>query len=179
MSLEHVEKIAASGFSHISLSGNFGDPIYHRKFHELIGILNQYGKGYSVTTNGSRRNTDWWAKTISLLQSNPNAGIRFSVDGLEDTNHIYRVNSKWGDIELAMRGCADAGIHTIWKFIVFKHNQHQIEEARALATSWGVEFAYVTSSRYGPRYGYSMDDDPLKPDEKYVIPPPGLSSSQK
>jgi sulfatase maturation enzyme AslB (radical SAM superfamily) len=56
--------------------------------------------------------------------------ITFSIDGLEDTNKIYRINSEWESIMNGFNTIKKYGIKTVWKFIVFRHNQHQIEEAK-------------------------------------------------
>jgi hypothetical protein len=61
------------------------------------------------------------------------------VDGLEDTNHIYRQGVVWKNIERNMRAFIDAGGRARWDFLIFEHNQHQVEEAEALANAWGVE----------------------------------------
>lgn len=150
----------------ISLCGTYGDPIYHRHFHDAVQIMVDKGLDVYVATNGSHRSLKWWEQTVDIL-SQTNSEITFSVDGLSDTNHLYRVNSKWDHIERAMRYCAPR-IKTKWKFIVFKHNQHQIEEAAELARTIGVEFHVVHSQRFGPAYGFTWDNDPLIPDEQYV-----------
>ena len=49
-----------------------------------------------------------------------------------------------------------------WKFIVFKHNQNQIEEARKMSLMLGFdEFTIEKSDRW-------LDEKTLMPDEKYV-----------
>lgn len=169
MSLDHLEKaISSHRFKALSLSGNFGDPIYHRQFHDAVGIMNNYEKGITLTTNGSRRSANWWREAVARLEDNICPRVRFSVDGLEDTNGIYRVNSKWDDIMDAMEIVAGSPkIIGQWKFIVFKHNQHQIEEARSLARDIGIGFDVVYSSRFGKAYSRG-NADPLKPDDKYL-----------
>ena len=70
------------------------------------------------------------------------------MDGLADTNPMYRINSKWEDIQAAMKYCAHrARVH--WKYIVFQHNEHQLEEAKTLAKSLGVEvIIFKKSARF-------------------------------
>ena len=51
---------------------------------------------------------------------------------------------------------------TVWKYIVFKHNQHQIEEARELSKQWGFDqFQLEQSDRW-------LDKKDLMPDEQYI-----------
>lgn len=139
----------------INLCGTYGDCIYHTRFHDVIAHLKAAGLRVMIETNGSHRPIPWWEKTCSLLDDGD--AVTFSVDGLEDTNHIYRINSRWSDIVAAMTYCAPR-VFVSWKFIVFRHNEHQIEEAKALAQRLGVrDITFKKSARF--RDG----DDPLKP----------------
>ena len=88
----------------INLCGAYGDCIYHRDFHNAIRYLKTAGLTLCVETNGSHRKPGWWEKTCEILDEND--VINFSVDGLEDTNHIYRINARWRDIITAMKLCA-------------------------------------------------------------------------
>jgi ubiquinone/menaquinone biosynthesis C-methylase UbiE len=38
-----------------------------------------------------------------------------------------------------MKAFIAAGGRARWDFLIFEHNQHQVEEAEALATKWGFE----------------------------------------
>jgi len=138
----------------LNLCGTYGDCIYHTRFHEVIAHFKAAGLNVMIETNGSHRTLPWWEKTCALLDDGD--GITFSVDGLEDTNHLYRVNARWSDVEAAMRYCAPR-VKAVWKFIVFKHNEHQIEDAEALAREIGVkDLIFKKSGRF-------VEDDPLAP----------------
>ncbi len=130
----------------INLCGTFGDCIYHTRFHDIIRHLKEVGFALNVETNGSFRPPEWWEKTCDLLREEDE--ITFSVDGLKDTNHIYRINSRWEDIYAAMKVCAPR-VRVLWKFIVFLHNEHQLEEAKRLAKELGVrEILFKKSARF-------------------------------
>lgn len=138
----------------INLCGTYGDCIYHTRFHEVIAHFKAAGLSVMIETNGSHRSSEWWQKTCTLLDDKD--AITFSVDGLEDTNHIYRVNSRWPDIIAAMEYCAPR-VFVSWKFIVFRHNEHQVEQAEALARRLGVrDITFKKSARF-------REDDPLAP----------------
>ncbi len=144
----------------VNLCGTYGDCIYHRRFHDVLSYLTKAGIGVSVETNGSHRKMDWWRKTCDIMTDEDM--ITFSVDGLASTNHIYRVNARWQDIEKAMRYCAKR-VTVDWKFIVFRHNEHQLDEARKLAEDIGIRrLIFKKSGRFGR-------DDPMTPlNDKYV-----------
>jgi MoaA/NifB/PqqE/SkfB family radical SAM enzyme len=138
----------------INLCGNFGDCIYHSRFHDVVAHLKAAGFLLNVETNGSHRPKAWWERTGEILSDEDI--VTFSVDGLEDTNHIYRVNSRWPDVLAAMRSCA-ARRTVVWKFIVFEHNEHQLEEAHRLARELGVRHLMFKKS------GRFREGDPLAP----------------
>ena len=69
-----------------------------------------------------------------------NDKIIFSIDGLEDTNHLYRKNAKWKSIMGGIEMLQKRKCKIIWKFIVFKHNQHQIYQAKQLCE----QFSHIT-----------------------------------
>jgi MoaA/NifB/PqqE/SkfB family radical SAM enzyme len=144
----------------VNLCGAYGDCIYHRQFHDVLAYLKQTGLKVALETNGSHRKPAWWQRTCELLTEEDS--VTFSVDGLEDSNHVYRVNARWPDVEAAMRYCAPR-VKTVWKFIVFKHNEHQVPAAQELARDIGVtDIIFKKSGRF-------TQDDPLAPvDENFI-----------
>jgi organic radical activating enzyme len=145
----------------VNMCGNNGDPIYHSKFHELCSELKKINCKISITTNGSGKKKEWWEKLCSILSHDDN--ITFSIDGLEDTNHLYRKNAKWNSIMDAIDVVTKFTMNTTWKYIVFKHNQHQIEDAKSMSKTLGIKnFQLEKSDRW-----WKQD---LMPDEKYVDP---------
>ena len=72
----------------------------------------------------------------------------FGIDGLEDTNHIYRRNVDWDRLQKNFRAYIKAGGDAGWQFIVFPWNEHQIEEARQRSLDEGfATFALVQTVR--------------------------------
>jgi len=143
----------------VYMCGNNGDPIYHSKFHKLCLNLKKINSTIEIVTNGSGKKKEWWEELCCILSDNDK--ITFSIDGLEDTNHLYRVNAKWNSIMDAINIVTKHKIDTTWKFIVFKHNQHQIEDAKKISQELGIKnFEVVLSDRW-----WKKD---LMPDEKYI-----------
>jgi sulfatase maturation enzyme AslB (radical SAM superfamily) len=129
------------------------DPIYSGVFVqqlEHINTLNRRPK-ISISTNGSGRNEKWWLHLASLLRHDDRVG--FAIDGMRDTNHIYRVNSKWDSIITGARTLRAAWPgKMIWRYIVFEHNYHQLSEAKELATDIGFnEFRPVLGDDRTPK----------------------------
>ena len=108
----------------ISLCGNNGDPIYHSNFLELCKKFKDNNCSLHIHTNGSAKTKAWWEKLKNILTKDD--CITFAIDGLEDTNHVYRKNAKWNSIMTAIKTLKNRDFKTVWQFIPFKHNQHQI-----------------------------------------------------
>jgi len=121
------------------LCGNYGDPM---TAPDLIPILTYYrelnptGK-ISINTNAGGRDKKFWEDLSEVIGDN--GRVVFSVDGLEDTNHLYRKGVSWDKVMNAMTAFTSTKKATaVWEFLVFEHNQHQIAEARELATQLGI-----------------------------------------
>ncbi len=122
----------------VYFNGNLGDPCVS---HQLLDII-AYLKGckadleIGVHTNGGMRNPEWW-RELGKLVSGPRDQLHFGIDGLADTNHLYRINVKWDRLMANAQAFIDGGGAAYWDYIGFKHNEHQLEEARALAQRMG------------------------------------------
>ena len=68
-------------------------------------------------------------KNLASIMRKPDKVI-FAIDGLEDTNHLYRVNTNFNKIMENAKAFINAGGIARWDFIAFAHNEHQIEEAK-------------------------------------------------
>lgn len=142
----------------ITLCGNYGDPIYHPELFKFIKEFKQRGAYISITTNGSYQKVEWWQEFCTLLDERDQ--VHFSVDGLPENFTQYRVNADWKSIKVGIDTCVAAKCQTIWKYIVFSYNQFDIEQARQLSTSLGVdEFKIEHSDRF------DQNTEHLKPDE--------------
>ena len=122
----------------VIIEGDKGDPLMNPDIDILLDAFAAMTVPPTVvlTTNGSIRNTSWWqklAKKYSFLI------VRFSIDGLADTNHLYRVGLNYKTIIKNLSAFTEFGGRAIWKMIVFKHNQHQIKEVENQSRQLGCE----------------------------------------
>jgi MoaA/NifB/PqqE/SkfB family radical SAM enzyme len=142
------------------MCGNNGDPIYHSKFLELCKKFKDNNCSLHIHTNGSAKTKAWWQNLKNILTKGDY--ITFALDGLEDTNHLYRKNAKWDSIMTAVKTLKDNDFKIIWQFIPFKHNQHQIHDAKNLSKVLGFdEFKLLPSDRW-------LGNKDLMPDKEYV-----------
>ena len=117
INIAHLVKFVGPN-AQVSMCGNNGDPIYHSEFHKLCSELKNNNCTIRITTNGSSKTKEWWEKLNNILDKDDT--IIFSIDGLEDTNHIYRINADWQKIMDNAKAFINAGGNAIWKMIVFK-----------------------------------------------------------
>jgi len=124
---------------HINFCGNHGDPVACKELLDILKYLSDIKiKVIEMHSNTGGKTSKTWSEIGKLFAKNPDWIMIFSVDGLEDTNHIYRRNIKWNKVEENIKAFTQWGGKSDWDFLVFKHNEHQIEEARQKATEWGV-----------------------------------------
>jgi len=167
------------------ICGTHGDPITCKDLIEIVSYICEYSDGsIQIHTNGGARNENFFSKLGKVLYDNTIPGrvrgVVFSVDGLEDTNHLYRRQVKWDKLIKNMKAYVATGGMAGWHFLRFAHNYHQIEEAKQLAESLGVHFK--VKNPFGvdgvgmPVYDKSYNLDYVinhyeRPEEKPYTPP--------
>jgi MoaA/NifB/PqqE/SkfB family radical SAM enzyme len=144
----------------INFCGNVGDP---GMAPDLLPILEYFREQspkivQQLRTNGGMRNEKFWTALGKFYVKQPpprdnhlfsKAGVVFSVDGLEDTNHIYRRGVVWEKLIRNMRAYSATGAFAVWEWLLFEHNEHQVEEARALSKELGFEFIVKNPLGFG------------------------------
>tara|TARA_B110001454_G_scaffold13920_1_gene12642 strand:+ start:2072 stop:3166 length:1095 start_codon:yes stop_codon:yes gene_type:complete len=129
--------------------GNYGDSIASNNFLECLEFIRHSGvEGLTIVTNGSARSPDWWTKVAQILDRDTDR-VDFSIDGLEDTNHLYRINSNWKKLKENFTAFIDAGGNAHWDYLIFDHNIHQVAEAKKFAKEMGFEsINFKNTSRF-------------------------------
>jgi hypothetical protein len=128
--------------------GVHGDPGMAKDLYEICEYIATTNPNVAVrmNTNGGMRKPDFWAKMGKLFaaqrQDHWRWEITWSIDGLEDTNHIYRRNVEWKNVIANAQAFIDAGGFAAWDYLIFKHNEHQIDQAIALSKQMGFKEFY-------------------------------------
>ena len=139
-----IDSKSAVNLKHFSYCGNYGDPFMHPHILEIVSIISSYGITQRFDTNGGMRKPEFWTEIGKL----PGVAINFAIDGLKDTNHIYRVKTDFDRIIANAEAFIKAGGKADWIMIIFDHNQHQIDEANKLSKKIGFKsFQTKISSR--------------------------------
>jgi sulfatase maturation enzyme AslB (radical SAM superfamily) len=89
-----------------------------------------------MNTNGGLQTTFWWYE-LAKIMNQPRDYVVFSIDGLESTNATYRQNVVWNKIMSNTRSFIEAGGSAHWDMLVYRHNEHQVDEARRLSSELG------------------------------------------
>ena len=135
--------------------GNYGDVIASPTFEETLEYSLDRVRKILISTNGSARKESWWKNLAQIGKDK--LKVVFSIDGLKDTNHLYRVGSNYDKIMSNAKAFIDAGGKANWQFIIFEHNQHQVEEAKRLAKEYGFEdFVTKITSRFASKNKVSV-----------------------
>jgi len=168
---EKIGKEIISKLKGWECQGTYGDASMNPETVEIFQYLREINPTLyiSMFTNGGARNTDFWKSMAEL-----GVKITFGIDGLEDTNHLYRRNVKWKNLMDNVETYIDNGGKARWDMLVFKHNQHQIEDCRQLSADMGFDsFGDTFSERWMDfnSEGDYRDITSLKVDD-YVIEKP-------
>jgi hypothetical protein len=113
--------------------GTKGDPVASTQLLEIILFLKSCNPdvGFTIHTNGGLRTKTWWGELGKAL-SNTNSKVVWGIDGLEDTNHIYRRSVIWDILWDNLNAYCDAGGQSIWQFLIFNHNKHQVDQIKQI-----------------------------------------------
>lgn len=137
LSLDDIKKIFPKDFirqlKRMYMCGNYGEPIVAQdclKIYQYFRENNPYIT-LNMNTNGSARGEDWWKELARVLNGFGN--VKFGIDGLADTHSIYRQGTDWHKIIKNAKAFISAGGNAIWEYIVFEHNEHQVEEAEKIS----------------------------------------------
>lgn len=133
--IKNLEIDKLTSLERIVIEGDKGDPVMHPKLYDLVLHLSQSPSQaiIELTTNGSIQKPDWWARLAKI----PNVVVRFSIDGLADTNHLYRVGVNFDRIVDNVLAFTSAGGDAIMKTLLFAHNEHQIEDIKKFSEQMG------------------------------------------
>lgn len=160
LTLDDYKKVFTPDFAknvdRVWFCGNYGDPIASNTFLECAEYLKSVGvKTLQIHTNGSARNHDWWKRLAEVPVE-----VTFSIDGLKDTNHMYRVNSQWEKIVSNIESYIGAGGKAHWDYLIFDHNIHQVGVAKKLATDLGFKtMSFKNTSRFVTTDGFKEHID--------------------
>jgi len=177
----------------INFCGNMGDPLFAKDIlaiteYSFSHVLRPDKGLLKIYTNGGFRSKKWWSEYGNLLKDKTHE-VNFAIDGLEDTHHFYRTNTRFHRVIENATAFIEAGGTAEWSFIRFGHNQHQEDDCRKLAKELGFKkFTAVNTQRFYGRekISYKWRDvdysiTRYKPEQKVVkaLPSKDLNRTTK
>jgi hypothetical protein len=143
-----ADRIAA--LDKMFMCGNYGDPAAGRHTLDIYREFRKLNKNIvlGMNTNGGLQNTLWWHELGSMFNQ-PQDYVVFSIDGLEDTNSVYRKNVNWSKLMANAEAYISAGGSAHWDMLVYRHNQHQVDECEQLARDMGFTWFRAKVSKRG------------------------------
>ena len=147
---QHFSDRVIGNLDKMFMCGNYGDPAagyytmdiykYFRKINPNIVL--------GMNTNGAVQSTFFW-HALGRLFDQPKDYCVFSIDGLQDTNHVYRKNVNWAKLMSNVQAYIAAGGSAHWDMLVYKHNQHQVDACEQLARDMGFKWFRAKVSKRG------------------------------
>lgn len=134
--MRHIDQFPS--LSRIDLCGNNGDPMAHPHVVSICERLHTKGVFCTIATNGALGTTDDYRRLAKV-----GVEMTFGIDGLEDTNHIYRRGVMWHKLMQNVGAFIDSGGLAEWQWLDFPWTRHQIEKAKALSEQIGFENFFI------------------------------------
>ena len=130
----------------VLITGNAGDPLTHP---QLAHIVRQWSLQWphchiEIDTNGSVGSTQQWQDLADI----PRVQVRFAIDGLEDTNHIYRRSVPWHRVVHNVEQWSALGGDGTLKTIDFPWNLDQRDQIKQWSRQLG--FDHIVDQRWNP-----------------------------
>ena len=149
MRLSEVQKLFPPEFiqrlTDVTINGNHGDFVTARDGLRIVEYIRECNPDTRIRigTNASAQPKIW-----AELGRIPNLEIIFRIDGLADTHSIYRQDTDFDTVISNAQSFIQSGGYAIWAMILFDHNRHQIDEARAMSERLGfAAFQLVDAGR--------------------------------
>lgn len=132
------------------MCGNYGDPAAGQHTVNIYQEFRRYNPDIvlGMNTNGGLQSSHWWQQLAQLFNQ-PRDYVVFSIDGLEDTNSIYRRGVDWSKLMINVQAFIRAGGSAHWDMLVYKHNQHQVEQCEQIARDLGFRWFRAKVSKRG------------------------------
>jgi len=141
------------------MCGNYGDPAAGKHTLEIYQWFRKINPDITLgmNTNGGVQNSAWWQELASIMQGSRDYVV-FSIDGLDDTNHIYRINVNWKKVIENATSFIASGGSAHWDMLIYRHNQHQVDTCEQLARDMGFRWFRAKVSRRNLTGNLAMPD---------------------
>lgn len=147
---EIFPKVFVKQLKLISLCGVYGEPICASEIKSILKYFYSCNPDLEIDiyTNGGLYNCEWW-KSLANIMNGKKGNVIFGIDGLGKTHSLHRCNVDFDKVIANAKAFIDAGGNAQWDFLVFKHNEKEVEEARGVSEKLNfLSFQVKKSSRF-------------------------------
>lgn len=157
--MQHVSVTDIQQLHKMFMCGNYGDPAAGKHTLEIYQWFRAINPDITLgmNTNGGLQNSAWWQELASIMQGRRDYVV-FSIDGLDDTNHSYRVNVNWHKVMQNAASFILAGGSAHWDMLIYRHNQHQVDACEQLARDMGFSWFRAKVSQRNLTGNLAMPD---------------------
>jgi radical SAM protein with 4Fe4S-binding SPASM domain len=145
-----------------------GEPFLNKNFLPMVAYANKKNI-YTVTSSNAHYFTEENAR--KTVQSGLSKVI-ISIDGIsEETYKKYRIG---GDLNKVLSGTKElvkqkklaksSTPHIVWQFIVFGHNEHELEDVKKMAHDFEVDELAIKTAQI---YDFGVSEDLIPKNEEY------------
>ena len=136
--LPNLELDQMPSLKRVVFEGDNGVAVMHPKITKLLDVImtTPSQPNVLIVTNGSMRKPHWWHALGARYKNR--LRVQFSIDGLADTNPLYRVDVDHQRVLDNAKAFIDGGGEGTQRCLVFKHNQHQLADVVAQAKEIGM-----------------------------------------
>ena len=99
----------------------------------------------AIHTNGSLRRPDWWKQLAKVM--GVNGEVIFAVDGFKGKHELYRRNTDFDKIIENIKAYVSAGGVAKVDSLVFKHNEHEVDDLEKFLLGIGVHSVNFKSTK--------------------------------
>lgn len=134
---------------------NWGEPLLNRNIYKMIGLAKEYNIDTRVDSNFNQLSE----KTIEQMILSGLDKVNASIDGVTpETYSKYRVGGNFkkamDNLKLLIRKKKElkrSNPYISWQFLVFRHNEDEIEKAKDMARELGVDHIAITKAFIGDK----------------------------
>jgi MoaA/NifB/PqqE/SkfB family radical SAM enzyme len=173
--LEYIKERIPENLEMVCICGQYGESSLYPHLFEAIEVLKRKNSStISIYTNGGTHNEDWWKRLADVLRDGTEKNrILFNLDGLKAEHEKYRKGVSFNKVLKNIKAFTDNGGQAVCAMILFKYNEHQIDEVRDLALN------KLKCSFFRTRSSWYYDGIYEKPEKIKVIVKSDESLKQK
>jgi len=133
----------------MSVCGSLGDPLLYKNFNDFVFLMYKHGRHIraNIHTNGTMYDRSFWRNLGNRFKETKTI-MQFAIDGVDAETYSKYRDGDYKKLMDNIEAYSETGAQLAFQFIIFKHNEHQINDMRKLAKEFGATVRYQISYYY-------------------------------